>query len=109
MSKRAGRLVRIAGFASPQQPGMPGMLEVYSRERFDWFRFARVRFDARSRVHFTLLPRRRLDLRLVLLHTTAGLVGGTSNVVSLLPRRRSHPREKPKAPFGAFGSSGGRI
>jgi plastocyanin len=84
--QRTGRRVRLAGSAFPPQPGMPGALEIYSRERFAWRRFARVRFDASSRVHVTLSPRRELYLRLVLLHATPGFVGGASNGLSVVPR-----------------------
>jgi len=88
--RRAGQRVRLEGTASPPQPRMPAVLEVYSRERFDWLRFARVRFDAHSRISTALSPRRKLDLRLVLVRASSGLVGGTSNAVAVAPRRRSH-------------------
>jgi plastocyanin len=81
-----GPRVVLEGAAAPAQPGMPGVLEAYSRERFDWVRFTRVKFDARSRMRFAFAPTRKLVLRLVLLHATPGLVGGPSNVVSVTPR-----------------------
>jgi plastocyanin len=86
--ERIGRRERLIGSAAPPQPGMPALVQVYSRERFDWVRLARVRFDAGSRIRFTLSPRKELYLRLFLLHATPGLVGGMSNVVSVRPARR---------------------
>jgi plastocyanin len=79
--RRTGRGVSLLGSASPAQPGMPVVLERYSRERFAWFPLTRARFDARSRVRFAVHPRRKLHLRLVVLRASAGLVRGTSNVV----------------------------
>ncbi len=87
--RRAGRVVRMDGLAVPAQPGMPVALEVYSRERFDWFPYRAARLDARSRIRFILSPRRKLRLRLVVLHASAGLVRGTSNVVVAAPPRPS--------------------
>ena len=84
--RRFGRRAEVEAAASPAQPGMPAVLQVYSRERFDWLRFARVRFDARSRVRFAFVPTRKLVLRLVLRHATKGFVGGPSNIVSVLTR-----------------------
>lgn len=83
--RRVGRRAELEGAASPAQPGMPAVLEAYSRERFDWFRFARVRFDDRSRMRFTFVPTRKFVLRLVLLHAMPRFVGGPSNGVSIVP------------------------
>jgi plastocyanin len=80
-----GRVVE--GEASPAQAGLPGVVEVYSRERFDWLPFAQVRFDSNSRVRFRVSSRRKLHLRLVLLRASPGLVPGISNVVVVSPRR----------------------
>jgi plastocyanin len=85
--RRVGRVVRVEGLAVPAQPRMPVALQVYSRERFDWFTARRSRLDPRSRVRFALTPRRKLHLRLVVLRASAGLVRGTSNVVVAAPVR----------------------
>jgi hypothetical protein len=37
-------------------------------------------------MQYTFAPTRKLRLRLVLLHATAGLVGGPSNVVYVAPQ-----------------------
>lgn len=86
--RRAGSAVRVVGSVSPAEPGIPVALQVYSRERFAWDRFARGRLDARSRVRFTIHPRRKLKLRLVVLGGSRGLVGGTSNGVLAGPTTR---------------------
>ncbi|HEX2433005.1 MAG TPA: cupredoxin family copper-binding protein [Gaiellaceae bacterium] len=84
--RQVGRRAVLDGVASPPQPGMPAVLEAYSRERFNWVRFGRVQFNTRSRMRFAFAPTRKVALRLVLLHATAGLVGGPSNVLSVTPR-----------------------
>jgi len=86
--RRVGQRVRLEGAASPPQPGAAAVLQLYSRERFDWLRFARGRLDAESRISIGLSPRRTLQLRLVLVGGSAGLVGGTSNAVLVAPRGR---------------------
>jgi hypothetical protein len=85
--RREAPRVQLIGSASPSQKGLPGVLQVYSRERFTWVRYLGFRFDAHSQVRLTLSTRRPLRLRLVLLRATTGFVGGTSNTVSLTERR----------------------
>jgi plastocyanin len=85
--------VRLDGSVSPAQPRMPVTLQVYSRERFAWFRLARGRLNALSAVRFDVSRRRMLHLRLYLVRASGGLVGGTSNVVLVRPRQ--HGRHRP--------------
>jgi len=95
----ATTLVRLYGSVAPAQPGMPVTLQVYSRERFAWFPLAHGRLDGRSRVRFTLSPRRALHLRLALRRASGGLVGGVSNVVLV----RARAREKAGRDEGSAG------
>jgi plastocyanin len=92
--RRTSGLVHVVGLAAPAQPGMPVALEVYSRERFDWLRYRGARLDGRSQIRFTLSPRRKLHLRLVVLRASGGLVRGTSNVVVAAPAKPAPRRER---------------